>query len=63
MIILGWVVDTKKGTLSLSSKRKEKILSLLDPPPPHTRCRMAVKLLEHITGKLYYMHLAVPGNI
>ena len=31
--ILGWVVDTEKGTLSLSSKRKGELLSLLDTPP------------------------------
>ena len=36
--ILGRVVDTEKGTLLLSPKLKDKILSLLDtpPPPPHT---------------------------
>ena len=34
--ILVWVVDTKKGALLLSSKRKEEPLSLLEtPPPPH----------------------------
>ena len=34
--ILGLVVDTNKGTLLISLNCKDKILSLLDtPPPPH----------------------------
>ena len=32
--VLGWVVDTGIGTLRLSLKQMEELLSLLDIPPP-----------------------------
>ena len=59
--ILGWVVNTHKGSMFLPSKRKAKILSLLDIPPTHRR--MLVKSLERLIVKLRSIHLAVPGAI
>ena len=59
--VLGWVLNTTTGTLSLSPKRTAELLALLDIPP--TQRRMSVKKLERLIGKLRSMHLAVPGAV
>ena len=48
--IPGWVIDTHRGTISLSSKQRLEILSLLVIPPVQ-RC-ISVKNLERLIGKL-----------
>ena len=59
--ILGWIVETEKGNLLLSLKGKDNIISILGISP--TRSRMAVKSLDRLIGKLWYMYLAVPDDI
>ena len=59
--ILGWVVDTNKGTLSLPPKRKAELLSLLNIPT--TCCCMSVKLLERLIGNLWSIHIALTDAI
>ena len=54
-------MDTKKGTLPLSSKRKDELLSLLNISS--TCRRMTVKSLERLIGKIRSMHFAIPGAI
>ena len=59
--VLVRVVDTNTVTLWLSMKHKTEILYLPNIPP--SRRRMAVKSLERLVGKLWSMHLEVPGAI
>ena len=59
--ILGWVDDKNKVALWMSTKHKIELLYL--PNIPHTLRRMAVKLLEHLMGKLWDMHLEVACTI
>ena len=59
--ILGWVIGNHEGTLTLSSKRRLEIISILEIPDSQ-RC-ISVKKLERLIGKLQSMHLAVHGAI
>ena len=59
--ILGWIINSASGTISLSPKRITDLNTLLDIPP--TQHRMSRKKLERLIGKLRSMHLAVPGAI
>ena len=59
--ILGWVVNSATGTISLSQKRRADLETLL--AIPSTQHRMARKKLERLIGKLRSMHLAIPGAI
>ena len=59
--ILGWVINTSKGTISLSPKRLSDLAELLNISP--TQQRMSRKKLERLIGKLRSMHLAIPSAI
>ena len=59
--ILGWIINTSTGTISLSPKRITDLNQLLDPPS--SQRRMSRKKLERLIGKLRSMHLAIPGAI
>ena len=57
--ILVWVIDTHRGTLSLSSKIGLELLSLLEITT--NQCHILVKNLLRLIGKLLSMHLVIMG--
>ena len=59
--VLGWILDTEAGTVTLPERKLEELLTLVDIPP--TQRRMGRKDLERLVGKLRSMHLAVPGAV
>ena len=59
--ILGWIIDSNTGTISLSEKRIQDLDMLLRIPA--SQHRMSRKKLERLIGKLRSMHLAIPGAI
>ena len=59
--IMGWVINTHRGTLVLSSKLRIELLSLLEIPTIWHH--ILVNNLERLIDKLHSMHLAVPGGI
>ena len=59
--ILGWIIDTEKGTIQLPPCRLVELKDLLDIPA--SLWRMSVKKLRALIGKLRSMHLAVPSAI
>ena len=50
------------GPIAILKAQGRAPISSRDPDPPTCR-RMAVKLLERLIGKLWYMHLVVLGAI
>ena len=60
-VILGWIINTSKGTISLSPKCLSDLYQLLDISPAQ-QC-MSRKKLERLIGKLRSMHLAIPSAI
>ena len=59
--ILGWIINSADGIISLSLKRIEDLDMLLNIPSKQHR--MSRKKLERLIGKLRSMHLAIPGAI
>ena len=59
--ILGLVINTHRGNLALSSKRRLELISLLEIP--NSQRRISVKKLEKLIGKLRSTHLTKPGAI
>ena len=59
--ILGWVINTHRGTFTLFYKHQLDLLSLLVIPT--TQRRISVKNLERLIGKIHSMHLNVSGSI
>ena len=59
--ILGWIINTASGTITLSPKRITDLTILLGIYPAHHR--MFRKKLERLIGKLHSMYLAIPGAI
>ena len=59
--VLGWILDTESGTVTLSERKLEELLILANIPV--TQRKMVRKDLESLVGKLYSMHLAVPGAV
>jgi hypothetical protein len=58
--VLGWVLDTIKGTIELPPHRKARIKELFD-----TFCgrhRVAIKTCLQLIGELRSMTLAIPGG-
>ena len=45
----------------LPGEKLWELLTLVEIP--ETQCQMVWKYLEHLVGKLLYMHLAVPGVV
>lgn len=58
--ILGWIIDTVDGTLTLPPHRLQRFLELLDSVTPNTK-RMATKRWHQILGELRSMALGLPG--
>ena len=59
--VLGWILDTEAGTVTLPERKLEELLPLVNIPP--TQRRMGRKDLERLVGKIRSMHLAVPGAV
>ena len=59
--IIGWVINTKMGTFSLSPNILADLQALLAISA--TQRRLSRKKLEKLIGKLQSMHLAVPSAI
>ena len=55
--ILGWIINTKDGTLHLSPKQLKNLATILFIPL--TQRHMIRKKLERLIGKLHSMHLAI----
>ena len=58
---MGWVINTKAGTLRLSARRLKDLRQLLSIPL--TQRQISRKKIERLIGKLRSMHLAIPGAI
>ena len=59
--VLGWILDTESGTVTLPERKLYELLTLVDIPA--TQRRMGQKDLERLVGKLLSIHLAVPGAV
>ena len=55
--VLGWILDTEAGTVTLPERKLEELLTLVDIPP--TQRRMGRKDLERLVGKLRSWHRKV----
>ena len=56
--VLGWILYTVAGTVTLPERKLEELLALVDIPA--TQRRMGRKFLEQLVDKLRSMHPAVP---
>ena len=59
--ILGWILDTHRGTLQLPEKHRLELTDLLQIPASQRRIPM--DKLRRLIGKLRLLHLAVPSAI
>ena len=59
--VLGWVIDTQALTISLTTRRRDRLRALLDSIPP-TQHRLARKKWHQLLGELRSMSLALPGS-
>ena len=59
--VLGWILNTEAGTVTLPERKLEELLTPVDIPA--TQRRMGRKDLEGLVGKFRSMHLAVPGAV
>ena len=59
--ILGWMLDTVACTLSLTTRRYERLLEILDTFP-RTRKRVSVGQWRKVLGELRSMSIALPGS-
>ena len=59
--VLGWILDTEAGTVTLPERNPEELFTLVNIPPPQSR--MGRKDMERLVGKLRCIHLAVPGAV
>ena len=59
--VLGWILDTEAGKVNLPERKLEELLTLVYIPA--TQRRVGRKDLEHLVGKLRFMHLTVPGAV
>lgn len=60
--ILGWIIDTKRMTLSLAPRRAERLRHLIYEEFPNHRKRATIKDWHRLLGKLRSMTLALPGS-
>ena len=58
--LLRCILDTEAEIVTLPESNLEDLLTLVDIPT--TQRRMGRKYLEHLVGKLRFMHLTVPGT-
>ena len=59
--ILGWIIDTTAMTITLPSRRLQRLHTLLDAIPPE-RKRLALRSYYQLLGELRSMSLALPGH-
>ena len=59
--MLRWILNSEAGTFQLPSRRLKDLKALLYTSP--TRRRIEVPKLRSLIGKLWSMHLVVPGAI
>jgi hypothetical protein len=60
-IVLGWLIDTVRGTIDLHPHRLERIHALFDLF--HGRRRLTTKQLYQLLGELRSVTLAIPGSM
>ena len=56
--VLGWILDTEAGKVTLPERNLEELLTLVDIPA--NQRKMGQKDLERLVQKLRSMHLTVP---
>ena len=59
--VLGWILDTEAGTVTLTERNLEEVLILVDLPA--TLSRMGRKGLECLVWKLHSIHITVPEAV
>ena len=59
--VLGWILYTEAGTVTLLYRNIEEILTMVDIPA--TQCKIGRKALARLVGKLHSIYLAVPGAV
>ena len=59
--VLGWLIDTERGTVALPELKHLELLQLLSITA--TKRRIGQKELRRLVGKLRSMHLVVPGAV
>ena len=59
--VLGWIIDTVRGTLELTARRHARLVTILDQFP-RTRDRVSVKEWYKVLGELRSMQVALPGS-
>ena len=59
--VLGWILNTESGTVTLPERKLEELLTLVDISA--TQRRMGRKDQERLVGKLRSMHIVVPGVV
>ena len=59
--VLGWILYTDAGTVTLPERKIKELLTLVDIPA--TQLRMGRKDMERLVGKIQSMHLTVPGAV
>jgi hypothetical protein len=58
--VLGWIIDTAKGTLELPPHRRQRLAAIFDEVKGQTR--MALSKWHKILGELRSMAIGVPGS-
>ena len=59
-IILGWVIDTLKGTLELPAHRVQRLQEIFDSL--RDKRRISVKKWQKVIGELRFMSIGIPGS-
>ena len=59
-VMLGWIVDTKQGTIELTPRRQARLHQLLEDIKPGQKL-IATKTWHKVLGELRSMALALPG--
>lgn len=58
--MLGWNIDSVKGTIALTPRRRERLLAILNTITPN-QCTVPTKLWHKVLGELRSMAIALPG--
>ena len=57
--ILGWILDTSRGTFELTDRQKDHILTIFEDL--HHKRRVGIKKWQQLLGELRFVGPAVPG--
>lgn len=60
-VMLGWLIDTVAGTVTLPAHRVDRLHEILASVPP-TQRRVATKVWHKVVGELRSMTLGLPGS-